>query len=168
MNQATEILDVREDIRAGRDPFKRIMETVARLKESKGLRLIAPFEPVPLFDVMVRRGFSHEAHPMSSGDWEVTFTRGSGMILQREETSSSSSTHCGCGPVQEVDTRGLEPPQPLVVILETLARLPCNASLRAHTDRRPLHLYAHLEDHGFVGDTKEQADGSFITTIRRG
>ena len=66
-----------------------------------------------------------------------------------------------------VDVRGLEPPQPLVRILETLATLAGDATLRAHTDRRPMHLYAQLELRGFVGESEEQTDGSFITHIRR-
>ncbi|MBK8001480.1 MAG: DUF2249 domain-containing protein [Verrucomicrobia bacterium] len=66
-----------------------------------------------------------------------------------------------------VDARGLEPPQPMVVILETLSELPERAELRAHTDRRPLHLYPLLEQRGFSGETEEQHDGSFITIIRR-
>ena len=65
-----------------------------------------------------------------------------------------------------VDARGLEPPQPLVVILEAVAGLPAATELRAHTDRRPMHLYAQLEERGFTGETEEQDDGSFITTIR--
>lgn len=66
-----------------------------------------------------------------------------------------------------VDVRGLEPPQPLVRILETLATLPGDVALRAHTDRRPMHLYAQLELRGFAGESEEQTDGSFITHIRR-
>jgi uncharacterized protein (DUF2249 family) len=69
--------------------------------------------------------------------------------------------------VVEVDARGLEPPQPLVKILETLAALPAGAELRACTDRRPMHLYAQLEERGFAAATEEQSDGSFITHIRR-
>jgi TusA-related sulfurtransferase len=66
-----------------------------------------------------------------------------------------------------LDARGLEPPQPLVVILEALESLPPGVPLRACTDRRPMHLYALLEQRGFTGETEEQHDGSFITTIRR-
>ncbi len=69
--------------------------------------------------------------------------------------------------VVNVDARGLEPPQPMVVILETLSELPERAELRVHTDRRPLHLYPLLEQRGFSGETEEQHDGSFITIIRR-
>jgi uncharacterized protein (DUF2249 family) len=64
-----------------------------------------------------------------------------------------------------VDARGLEPPMPMVKILEALSALCPGVQLRAHTDRRPLHLYAQLESRGFVGQTVEQPDGSFITYI---
>jgi hypothetical protein len=67
----------------------------------------------------------------------------------------------------DVDARGLEPPQPMVKILETLATLPTDAALRARTDRRPVHLYPMLEARGFAGQSEEQSDGSFITHIRR-
>jgi TusA-related sulfurtransferase len=66
-----------------------------------------------------------------------------------------------------VNARGLEPPQPLIVILEALAQVPEGGELQARTDRRPMHLYAHLKERGFVGTTEEQYDGSFVTTIRR-
>lgn len=66
-----------------------------------------------------------------------------------------------------VDARGLEPPQPLVQILEALATLPDGAELHAHTDRRPMHLYSFLEERGFTGASEEQPNGSFITVIRR-
>ena len=66
----------------------------------------------------------------------------------------------------KVDARGLEPPQPLITIMEALTSLPKEAELHACTDRRPLHLFPLLEERGFVGETEEQHDGSFVTTIR--
>ena len=73
---------------------------------------------------------------------------------------------CTGTPVVEVDARGLEPPQPLVKILEALESLPAGTRLRARTDRRPMHLYAQLEQRGFTGESVEQADGSFVTIIQ--
>lgn len=67
----------------------------------------------------------------------------------------------------EVDARGLEPPQPMVRILEALAALSGDATVRAHTDRRPIHLFPLLAERGFQAQTEEQHDGSFITHIRR-
>ena len=53
-------LDVREDIQRGREPFSKIMTAVAQLKDNEDLRLLAPFEPVPLFGLLAQRGFSPE------------------------------------------------------------------------------------------------------------
>ncbi len=66
----------------------------------------------------------------------------------------------------ELDARGLEPPQPMVRILEALATLPEGATLRARTDRRPMHLYSLLAERGYRAETVEQSDGSFLTLIR--
>ena len=174
MSQRTVTLDVREDIRNGREPFGKIMQTVASLKDDEQLRLLAPFEPAPLFAVLAQRGFSHQSKPTPSGDYEVLFTRGSGASANpstapasSEASQTSKPRSCTGTPVLEVDARGLEPPQPLVKILEALATLPRGARLRARTDRRPMHLYAQLEERGFVGESEEQEDGSFVTHVRR-
>lgn len=66
-----------------------------------------------------------------------------------------------------LDTLGLEPPQPLVLILETLECLAEGAELRARTRCRPLHLYPLLDQRGFTAETEEASDGTFVTTIRR-
>ena len=160
-------LDVREDVRGGREPFARIMEAVSQLKCDERLRLVVPFQPVPLFGVMAQRGFSHEARTLASGDWEVLFSRRSSSPPVPKKTSTPPPAPWGCELVAEVDARGLEPPQPMVVILEALASLAAGAEMRAHTDRRPMHLYALLEERGFTAETKEQHDRSFITIIRR-
>ncbi len=173
MSNRTITLDVREDIRNGREPFSKIMQAVARLKEDEQLLLIAPFEPAPLFGVLAQRGFSYQSKPTPAGDYEVLFTRGVTDLGNPTTTPSApgsrqspKSRACTGTPVVEVDARGLEPPQPLVKILEAVAMLPEGAQLRARTDRRPMHLYAQLEERGFTGDTEEQADGSFVTHVR--
>ena len=68
MSQTTIRLDVREEIRNGREPFGKIMQTVSGLKASEQLLLIAPFEPAPLYAVLAQQGFSHQAKPTPSGD----------------------------------------------------------------------------------------------------
>ena len=167
MNDQTVTLDVREEIRAGREPFSRIMQTVRQLQPDQALRLIAPFKPVPLFAVLGRQGFNHEATPLTDGDWEVRFTR-SNPTANGAATAATVADGADQGTgLVEVDARGLEPPRPLVTILEALTTLPDGATLRAHTDRRPMHLYAQLTNRGFTGESEEQPDGSFITDIRR-
>src|ERR1035441_2324308 len=78
MTKTTVKLDVREDIRNGREPFGKIMQTVARLKDNEQLLLIAPFEPAPLYAMLAQQGFSHQSTPTAWGDWEILFTRGAG------------------------------------------------------------------------------------------
>ncbi len=150
------------------------MRTVAGLEPDEDFLLIAPFEPTPLFQVLGQRGFSHESKATADGGWEILFTRGAETAPDPAKTPSRTpgrsealpATPVGAA-VVEVDARGLEPPQPLLKILEAVAALPEGSDLRAHTDRRPMHLYAQLEERGFTGETVEQPDGSFITYVHR-
>lgn len=171
MNNKKVTVDVREDIRTGCEPFSKIMNVAMALQAGEQLLLIAPFEPVPLFGVLEKRGFKHDARSVESGDWEVLFTRQS--AASQTETTSTVAAPDSRGKtasvephVIEVDARGLEPPQPMVKILEALATVPQGAALRARTDRRPMHLYPHLEERGFTARTLEQTDGSHLTYIR--
>ena len=175
MNPRTVTLDVREDIRNGREPFGKIMQTVAGLKDNEQLRLIAPFEPAPLYAVLgatrirpqvqayARRETSRCCLPAA----QPTPPSRKPPLHAPSRSPGSTPRSCTGTPVIEVDARGLEPPQPLVKILEALATLPEGARLRARTDRRPMHLYAQLEERGFVGESEEQKDGSFVTNVRR-
>jgi len=160
-------LDVREDIHNGREPFSKIMNAVAELQAEQQLLVIAPFEPVPLFHVMKKQGFGHAAKAIGSGDWEVLFTRSNQPQPATNVNGQCNSSHRTLqSTLLEIDARGLEPPQPMVKILEALVNIPSGAGLIARTDRRPMHLYGQLEARGFVGQTEEQSDGSFLTHIR--
>jgi len=171
MTDKTVTVDVREDIRAGREPFSKIMTAAADLTADQELLLIAPFEPKPLFGVLAKKGFQHRSREIGQGHWEVLFSHSDHGELPTEHAINanyhSTPMSDDVTSIVEVDARGLEPPQPMVKILETLATLPNGAELRAHTNRRPIHLYPHLEERGFIGESKEQNDGSFITHIRR-
>ena len=73
-------LDVREDIRRGHEPLARIMAAVKALADDEALVLRAPFEPIPLYDVLGRRGFAHRAERRAPDDWSVTFYRGAAAL----------------------------------------------------------------------------------------
>ena len=165
MKKAVVKLDVRQEIQQGREPFGLIMRTVGQLQPKESLLLVAPFEPVPLFGVMANRGFSHTARALPDGSYEILFEQASPVAVSE---ISPSRPECPAQPktkVIEVEARGLEPPQPLVTILEALERLPSDASLRAHTDRKPQHLLSLLEQRGIRATTTEQGDGSYVTHI---
>jgi uncharacterized protein (DUF2249 family) len=171
MNKSIVTLDVREDFRAGQSPCDKIQNALSRVGDDETLRLLVPFEPAPLFEVARAKGLGHEAKQTADGDWEVFFSR---RAESEKPIAPSPTGACGCNgsstaPAElvEVDARGLEPPQPMVKILEAVSALPTTAELRARTDRRPVHLYPLLETRGFTGESQEQSDGSFITHIRR-
>ena len=71
--EADTILDVRPDLESGGEPFVRIMEAAAAIQPGKILVIIAPFEPVPLYDVPAARGFSHKTAMIAADEWVVRF-----------------------------------------------------------------------------------------------
>ena len=165
MTDRTVTLDVRDDLRQGRPPFDRIMAAVEALGAGERLRLLAPIKPTPMISLLGRKGFACEARETEQGDWEAVFTPGAPAAMAPrvgEPTPVAGET----GPV-EVDARGLEPPEPMVKILEAAATLPPGVALKAHTDRCPIHLLDELTCRGFQHRTEEQADGSFVTHIER-
>lgn len=190
MKPKTVQLDVREDIRNGREPFGRIMATAQQLGPEDRLKLLAPFEPMPLYAFLGNLGFGHTAKEHEDGSWEILFARGAAQSGKPSTSNLQPVTYAGrptpaspprkaaedrpsqegsrkgkCGAVVECDVRGLEPPEPMVKILEAVASLPAGVEMLARTDRRPMHLYPQLEARGFRADTTEQPDGSYLTRI---
>jgi hypothetical protein len=162
------LLDLREDFRAGLHPCDKIQNALSAVGKDEALRLLVPFEPLPLFEVATSKGLGHHASQTADGDWEVIF---SPSLAVPAPNTAACPVSCGCEPsagtTLDIDARGLEPPQPMVKILEALAMLPQGAGLRARTDRRPVHLYPILQSRGFTGKSEEQSDGSFLTHITR-
>ncbi|HEY7682458.1 MAG TPA: DUF542 domain-containing protein [Gemmatimonadales bacterium] len=66
-------LDVRAVLAAGGEPFDLIMAAAGRIPPGGALELTAPFEPLPLYDVMRRRGFSRTTEARGPAEWVVTF-----------------------------------------------------------------------------------------------
>jgi hypothetical protein len=66
-------LDVRAMLAAGDEPFGLIMQTADRVPPGGTLELIAPFEPVPLYAVMRRRGFVRSRLARDDSSWVVRF-----------------------------------------------------------------------------------------------
>lgn len=138
-------IDVRPDLAAGREPFGRIMAAVAALPEDGVLLLRAPFEPVPLYQVLGRKGFAHRTEQVAEDHWVVAFSR----------------------PTVVLDVRGLEPPEPMTRTLEALDRLPPGGTLLQINERVPRFLLPRLAERGFAAEVTERADGEVHVLIRR-
>jgi uncharacterized protein (DUF2249 family) len=156
-------LDVREDIRRGDEPFARIMGAIKTLAGDQVLALRVPFEPIPLYDVLGKRGFAHWTECRASDDWTVWFYRDSG---PRVEPIVAPATAARSRSV--LDVRGLEPPQPMLRVLQEIDRLGPGAELEVHHERRPMFLYPQLDERGFLHETDEPEPGLVRIRIRRG
>lgn len=66
-------LDVRPLIAAGDEPFDTIMASAGAIPPGGVLELTAPFQPVPLYPVMQRRGFRAETIALGEDEWVVRF-----------------------------------------------------------------------------------------------
>jgi uncharacterized protein (DUF2249 family) len=158
------LVDVRDDIRRGLEPFARIMEAARALGEDEALVLRAPFEPVPLYGVLGRRGFAHWSERLAEADWAVWFFRSSAAAAPGRAHGEAG------GPAARavtVDVRGLEPPQPMLRVLERLDALEPDQELVVVHDRRPMFLYPQLDDRGFVHETRDVGPGHVEIRIRR-
>jgi uncharacterized protein (DUF2249 family) len=60
-----------------------------------------------------------------------------------------------------IDVSRLEPPEPMEVILDTLADMPADEQLRIRHRRDPVPLYRILQNLGYRWHTCQSADGMF-------
>ena len=152
-------LDVRDDIRRGEEPFTRIMTAVRELEGDQALVLRVPFEPIPLYEVLGKRGFLHWTERRAADDWSVTF--------YRESRPSPAPAAPTASQGRVIDVRGLEPPQPMLEVLDAIDRLESGVELEVRHDRRPTLLYPLLDERGYVHDTDEPEPGLVRIRIRR-
>ena len=162
-------VDVREDLRAGREPFSRIMAALQDVPRGGVLALRAIFEPVPLYAVLAKRGFTHCTEQLAADDWRVWFypagTRppGAGRRADRQGPAPEADPA-----VVVLDVRDLEPPEPLVRTLAALEELPPGGTLVQINARVPQFLLPRLEERGFTYEIREQAPDLVRVFIRRG
>lgn len=161
MTQKYVELDVRPILRGGGEPFEKIMDTVAALRPDEGLRLYATFRPVPLFQVLGAKGFTSEARELDGGDWEVLF-RPSETLKTAEAaiTEAPSQATEWPEPVQHMDNRELEPPEPMVRILAATERLESGQVLSALLCRKPMFLFPELAKRGHEWRGDFEPDGT--------
>ena len=173
-------VDVREDLRNGREPFSRIMAAADALGPDELIHLRATFEPVPLFRVLGAKGFEHHSRAHADDDWSVWFFRPEqapeGPLEEGEDATPSpvaaspgahpDAAQGARGDEIHLDVRGLEPPEPMVRTLAALETLPEGAVLVQHNVRVPQFLIPILAERGFVHSVDETADGVTVRIWR--
>jgi uncharacterized protein (DUF2249 family) len=146
-------VDVREDLRSGREPFSAIMAARRQLPPGGVLLLRTIFEPVPLYAVMARQGLAHWTEQLGPEDWAIWFYSGEPVVSGAAEQASGDEPDTG---VVVLDVRGLEPPEPLLRTLQVLEQLPPGGTLVQVNERVPQFLLPQLRSRGYGWDIVEE------------
>ncbi len=162
-------LDVRPTLRAGGEPFGEILGAVNALKPGQGLRLLATFKPVPLFHVLGSKGFAYEARELDGGDWEVLFQPSAESPGGELPTAAATPSTDGewPAPVQEMDNRDLDPPEPMVRIMAATETMAKGEVLSALLCREPIFLFPELAKRGHGWRGAFEPDGTTYKVLIR-
>lgn len=160
-------LDVREDLRSGREPFSHIMAAVGELGAGDVLHLRAIFEPVPLFKVLGKRGFAHESQAHAPDDWSVWFWQPAGDTNVPAESIATAPTDTPSDDERTtyLDVRGLNPPEPMLRTLAAIESLPPGRVLVQINDRIPQFLLPVLTERGFAWEIDESRPDRVLVRI---
>ncbi len=147
-------LDVRELMRTGGEPFNQIMQTVAKVKNGEAFLLETIFEPAPLYDMLKKKGFIHETEMPGSGHYKIWFYKIEKAERHEETQDTKKRVWTEDGTVY-IDVKGLEPPQPMALVLETLAKTEAHKTVIVFHERKPVFLLPKLEEKGYKYEIQE-------------
>ncbi len=174
-SDAAAIADVVFDVRLipGRTKHAQIFQRWLDLAVGQYFVLLNDHDPVPLhyqFSAEFPDAFTWEYLEQGPEEFRVKITKLRAVTRVARtlaRVAEPAPAPVVAGERREIDVRGLEPPEPLVRILDALEKLPAGATLHAHTDREPCHLFGEAEQRGFRSECRNQTDGSWITALTR-
>jgi AcrR family transcriptional regulator len=141
------VLDVRPLLAQGIEPFHDIQDHLRRLPSGGLLRIIAPFRPTPLVQVLGEQGYRVNASERADGHWDLE-------VVERDTPEVE-------------DLRDLPAPEPMERVLVATASLAPDGVYLARVPRRPNLLLPSLERRGLEWTIHEESDGSVLLSVRR-
>jgi uncharacterized protein (DUF2249 family) len=144
------LLDVRPIIDSGKDPLKDILSIIKKLKKGEILLIINSFEPIPLYSLLTKKGFSHWTE--REDDYFKVYFYKEKEVDEKEflpYDSSKEITENDFKNVIEIDVHELQPPEPMIKILENLYRIDEESVMVVYHHREPLLFYPKLEERGY-------------------
>ncbi len=158
------VLDVRDDLAKGIDPFNQIMKTIKDFKEGDILKIVNTFEPSPIINVLKQKGFIARVEHISDNEIHTYLQKAAEdkseeinkEALKKAKTDDLDAVLASFKEnFKEIDVRDLEMPEPMVKILEELKDLPDNHALYVHHKKVPQFLLPQLDERGYVYLSKE-------------
>lgn len=163
-------LDVRPILEGGTDPFEAIMAKLKTMNERHTLLIINTFEPIPLLNILKKKGYAYETERPENGVVHTYLEKydGEAKEVGDEATTSELSFELAeqkfAGKMKEVDVRDLEMPMPMVTILEEIESIGEDRALYVHHKKLPQYLIPELEDRGYkwVSDEIDESNVKLI------
>ncbi len=164
-------LDVRPIINSGRDPLKEILKKVKTLKGDEALVIINSFEPVPLYNLLGDKGFKHLTDK-TDDLFKVCFYKETGGTTEElpdnEEVPFDTTVESlEAENIIELDVHDLQPPEPMMKILENLQRVDQRSVMVVHHHREPHLLYPILEERGYRAVCSKIGEEKYRILIRK-
>ena len=153
-------LDVREDIAANNDPLKTILKQLRAMKADQVCCLITPFVPIPLIQLLQKKGFRSYVSPKGVDlfyTWIVDeqAEKTNNMSTEKQTTSTMLTMHNEQSfkavldyfsylQIRYLDVSALPMPEPMQRILESLSTMVYSEALYVQHQRIPFHLLEEL------------------------
>lgn len=148
--QAVRCIDVHPLIGQGREPFSHVLTCAAAISDGSGFVLQVPFNPLPLREVLGRKGFVSFAEREAADRWRIFFLRKPGEREPAAARSNEGATIWHAADGTHIDVRDLEAPAPLVAILALLDGPDHGGVVTVHHRREPVYLYPELAERGWT------------------
>lgn len=148
-------LDVRELIHNSANPLPLILSEIYKLKPGEALRVINSFEPVPLINLMERKGFRASTERLSHTLFHTTFVRTEAKeTIELNPVEQESVDHwdeilANAGEVKFLDVRNLAMPKPMISILGKIQNMEPQQVLYVYHKKIPVLLLPELKDRLF-------------------
>jgi uncharacterized protein (DUF2249 family) len=165
---AAATIDVRPILAEHREPFAAVMATIGSLPENARLIVEAPFNPLPLRQVLGRMGFATYGERLGDAHWRIWCARqGKAPGEEQPETYAGAPAWTAADGVH-IDVRGLPPPAPLHAILSLIDSERHDGLIVVHHEREPLFLFPELAERGWMHALAEGEPGEVRLVLRRG
>lgn len=168
-------LDVRPIINSGRDPLKDILSVIKILKKNQIFIITNSFEPIPLYSLLAKQGFSHWTETVDPSNshgskyYKVYFYKEKDGIAEETNLyhSSKKISENDFENIIELDVHELQPPEPMMRILENLSSIDEKSVMLVHHHREPVLLYPKLDERGYYAYCEKIGDESFKILIAK-
>lgn len=165
-------MDVRPTLAKGVDPFEAIMAKLKTMNDDETLMIINTFEPIPLLNILKKKGYSYETVRPENGVVHTYLEKADGEITSDDKKTVSNDEAIFEdiekrfeGKMTEVDVRDLEMPMPMVTILNEIEKIEPGHALYVHHKKLPQYLIPEMEDRGYKWVSKEIDDANIKMII---